>query len=84
MYDTKRYHYYRRKDGSKKWYRTGRPAFRSDQQRDKSDEKGWWFGSGPTSSNNDKTKNGKGGGKKAAGKTRAKTSGKPQWGLFGW
>ena len=30
LYDKKRYYYYQRQDGSRRWYRTGQPAFRSD------------------------------------------------------
>jgi hypothetical protein len=67
IYDKKRYYFYRRQDGSKRWYRTGRPAFRSD--KNKSD-------GGLLGGIKDKTKTGK------AGKA-TKTTGKQQWGLFG-
>jgi len=33
LYDKKRYSYYQRQDGSRQWYRTGQPAFRSEKSR---------------------------------------------------
>jgi hypothetical protein len=77
MYDKKRYYYYRCEDGSKKWYRTGRPAFRSDESQ--SDRKGLLGGL-----SDDWTKNRKGSKKAFAASKKAKTAGKQQWGLFGW
>jgi hypothetical protein len=77
MYDKKRYFYYRRENGNKKWYRTGRPAFRSDENT--SDGKGLLGGL-----SNDKAKKGKDGKKATTAGKKAKTSGKQQWGLFGW
>jgi len=33
LYDKKRYSYYQRQDGSRRWYRTGQPAFRREKSR---------------------------------------------------
>jgi hypothetical protein len=33
LYDKKRYYYYQRQDGSRRWYRTGQPAFRSSDAK---------------------------------------------------
>jgi hypothetical protein len=38
--DKKRYHYFTRPDGSKRWYRTGRPAFRSSKPLETQGP--WW------------------------------------------
>lgn len=73
IYDKKRYYYYRRKDGSKRWYRTGRPAFRSDEEKG---DGGLLGDIGLLGGTKDKAKTGK------AGK-KTKTTGKQQWGLFG-
>lgn len=69
IYDKNRYFFYRREDGSKRWYRTGRPAFRGEERtRD-----GGLLG-GTT---DDKRK------KQTTGKKKNSSKRNPQWGLFG-
>ena len=45
MYDKKKYYFYRRADGSRRWYRTGQPAFRSTESKN---NEGWLGGLAPT------------------------------------
>jgi hypothetical protein len=72
LYDKKRYYFYQRQDGSRRWYRTGQPAFRSDVRAKAAKKKA------ATKKNKGKSiGGGSNKGSSSGGSTR-----KPQWGRF--